>query len=96
MVAVGAEGVVLTGRLSTRTQPWLADHVIAGRVLFPGTAFVELALRAGDHVGAHTLEELTLGAPLVLRPDDDVAVQVAVGEPGRGRPPRRHGPLPHG
>ncbi|MFF8729241.1 SDR family NAD(P)-dependent oxidoreductase [Streptomyces sp. NPDC015171] len=81
VVAVGAEGVVLTGRLSTRTQPWLADHVIAGRVLFPGTAFVELALRAGDHVGAGTLEELTLGAPLVLRADEDVAVQVAVGEP---------------
>ncbi|MEU4930124.1 type I polyketide synthase [Streptomyces yokosukanensis] len=81
VVAVGAEGVVLTGRLSTRTQPWLADHVIAGRVLFPGTAFVELALRAGDHVGAAGLEELTLGAPLVLRADDDVAVQVAVGEP---------------
>ncbi|MEU0054520.1 type I polyketide synthase [Streptomyces sp. NPDC006309] len=81
VVAVGAEGVVLTGRLSTRTQPWLADHVIAGRVLFPGTAFVELALRAGDHVGATTLEELTLGAPLVLRADEDIAVQVAVGEP---------------
>ncbi|MFJ5262528.1 SDR family NAD(P)-dependent oxidoreductase [Streptomyces sp. NPDC088387] len=81
VVAVGAEGVVLTGRLSTRAQPWLADHVIAGRILFPGTAFVELALRAGDHVGAVTLEELTHGAPLVLRADDDVAVQVAVGEP---------------
>ncbi|MFB7505847.1 type I polyketide synthase, partial [Streptomyces broussonetiae] len=81
VVAVGAEGVVLTGRLSTRTQPWLADHVIAGQVLFPGTAFVELALRAGDHVGAAGLEELTLGAPLVLRADEDVAVQVAVGEP---------------
>ncbi|MGW1054580.1 SDR family NAD(P)-dependent oxidoreductase [Streptomyces sp. NPDC002521] len=81
VVAVGAEGVVLTGRLSTRTQPWLADHVIAGRVLFPGTAFVELALRAGDHVGAAGLEELTLGAPLVLGADEDVAVQVAVGEP---------------
>ncbi|KOV67489.1 type I polyketide synthase [Streptomyces sp. MMG1121] len=81
VVAVGAEGVVLTGRLSTRTQPWLADHVIAGQVLFPGTAFVELALRAGDHAGATALEELTLGAPLVLRADADVAVQVAVGEP---------------
>ncbi|WP_030992164.1 type I polyketide synthase [Streptomyces sp. NRRL WC-3744] len=88
VVAVGAEGVVLTGRLSTRTQPWLADHVIAGRVLFPGTAFVELALRAGEHVGAHTLEELTLGAPLVLRAGEDVAVQVAVGEPDEtGRRP---------
>ncbi|WP_236054526.1 type I polyketide synthase [Streptomyces musisoli] len=81
VAAVGAEGVVLTGRLSPRTQPWLADHVIAGRVLFPGTAFVELALRAGDHVGANALEELTLGTPLVLRADADVAVQVAVGEP---------------
>ncbi|MGW1597942.1 SDR family NAD(P)-dependent oxidoreductase [Streptomyces sp. NPDC002343] len=81
VVAVGAEGVVLTGRLSTRAQPWLADHVIAGRVLFPGTAFVELALRAGDHAGAGTLEELTLGAPLVLRAEEDIAVQVAVGEP---------------
>ncbi|MGF1338554.1 SDR family NAD(P)-dependent oxidoreductase [Streptomyces flavovirens] len=80
VVAVGAEGVVLTGRLSTRTHPWLADHVIAGRVLLPGTAFVELALRAGDHVGATGLEELTLGAPLVLAPDEHVAVQVAVGE----------------
>ncbi|MFI5973394.1 SDR family NAD(P)-dependent oxidoreductase [Streptomyces sp. NPDC051452] len=81
VVAVGAEGVVLTGRLSTRTEPWLADHVIAGRVLFPGTAFVELALRAGEHVGAAGLEELTLGTPLELRAEDDVAVQVAVGEP---------------
>ncbi|WP_335936433.1 type I polyketide synthase [Streptomyces sp. PTD5-9] len=81
VVAVGAEGVVLTGRFSTRTHPWLADHVIAGRVLMPGTAFVELALRAGDHVGTTVLEELTLGAPLALAPDEDVAVQVAVGEP---------------
>ncbi|MET8179268.1 type I polyketide synthase [Streptomyces sp. NPDC005336] len=81
VVAVGADGVVLTGRLSPRTQPWLADHVISGRVLFPGTAFVELALRAGDHVGASTLEELTLGAPLALPADGGVAIQVAVGEP---------------
>ncbi|MYT55757.1 beta-ketoacyl synthase, partial [Streptomyces sp. SID7834] len=72
--------------LSTRTHPWLADHVIAGRVLLPGTAFVELALRAGDHVGATELEELTLGSPLVLAADEHVAVQVAVGEPdGSGR-----------
>ncbi|GAA2231486.1 type I polyketide synthase [Streptomyces nogalater] len=81
VVAVGAEGVVLTGRLSPRAQPWLADHVINGRILFPGTAFVELALRAGDHAGTGTLEELTLGTPLVLRAEEDIAVQVAVGEP---------------
>nr|ANH11409.1 SceN [Streptomyces sp. SD85] len=88
VVAVGADEAVLTGRLSLRTHPWLADHAISGRVLFPGTAFVELALRAGDHVGAGTLEELTLGAPLELPADGGVAVQVAVGAPdASGRHP---------
>ncbi|WP_424217638.1 type I polyketide synthase (plasmid) [Streptomyces sp. BI20] len=78
---MGAEGVVLTGRISPRTHPWLTDHVVGDRILFPGTAFVELALRAGDQVGAGALEELTLAAPLELRPDAEVAVQIAVGEP---------------
>ena len=35
-------GVVLTGRLSLAAQPWLADHVVGGVVLFPGTGFVEM------------------------------------------------------
>ncbi|OOD68168.1 polyketide synthase dehydratase domain-containing protein, partial [Mycobacterium tuberculosis] len=47
-------------------------------VLFPGTGFVELALRAGDEVGCSVLQELTLQAPLVL-PADGVRVQVVVG-----------------
>ncbi|WP_327066355.1 type I polyketide synthase [Kitasatospora sp. NBC_01302] len=81
VVAVGADGVVLTGHLSLRSRPWLGDHVIAGRVLFPGTAFVELAVRAGDHVGAGAIEELTLGAPLVLPAEGGTGIQVAVGEP---------------
>ncbi|MCP2094325.1 Acyl transferase domain-containing protein [Actinosynnema pretiosum] len=82
VAGVGADAAVLTGRISTRTQPWLADHVIGGRVLFPGTAFVELVLRAADHVPAGPplrLEELTLSAPLALDGDREVSVQVAVG-----------------
>ncbi|MET8948450.1 SDR family NAD(P)-dependent oxidoreductase, partial [Streptomyces sp. NPDC004542] len=75
----GADTAVLTGRLSTRTQPWLADHVISGVTLLPGTAFVELAVRAGDQVGCGLLDELTLEAPLVLPADGGVAVQVTVG-----------------
>ncbi|TDD35457.1 SDR family NAD(P)-dependent oxidoreductase, partial [Actinomadura sp. KC06] len=70
--------VVLTGRLSTGTQPWLADHVIGGMVLFPGTGFVELAIRAGDQVGCGRIEELTLQAPLVL-PPGGARVQIVVG-----------------
>ncbi|OBB67059.1 type I polyketide synthase [Mycobacterium sp. 852014-50255_SCH5639931] len=72
-------GVVLTGRLSTAAQPWLADHAVGGTVLFPGAGFVELAIRAGDEVGCAALEELTLSAPLVLAAADGVQVQVVVG-----------------
>ncbi|MFF8452850.1 beta-ketoacyl synthase N-terminal-like domain-containing protein, partial [Streptomyces leeuwenhoekii] len=72
----GGDGVLLTGRLSGRTQPWLLDHAVGGTVLLPGTAFVELAIRAGDHLGHPHLEELTLQAPLVLGPREEVTVQV--------------------
>ncbi|MEV5434314.1 SDR family NAD(P)-dependent oxidoreductase, partial [Streptomyces sp. NPDC052701] len=75
----GADTAVLTGRLSLRSQPWLADHVIAGVTLLPGTAFVELAVRAGDQIGAALLEELTLEAPLALPAEGGVPVQVVVG-----------------
>ncbi|MFJ9871438.1 polyketide synthase dehydratase domain-containing protein, partial [Streptomyces sp. NPDC101165] len=74
-------GVILTGRLSLRTQPWLADHVVGGRVLFPGTGFVELALRAGDELGLQQIEELTLSVPLELPETGAVPVQVRVSEP---------------
>ncbi|WP_262418316.1 type I polyketide synthase [Streptomyces sp. SP2-10] len=80
-VLAGSDGAVLTGRLSVRTHPWLADHVVGGSVVVPGTAMVELAVRAGDQVGYGHLEELTLEVPLVLPPDDGVRVQVAVGAP---------------
>ncbi|MFG2905894.1 type I polyketide synthase [Kitasatospora sp. NPDC048286] len=75
------DGHVFTGRLSVQTQPWLADHAVAGTVILPGTAFVELAVRAGDQAGCDVLEELTLEAPLVLPSQGGVAVQVVVGSP---------------
>ncbi|WP_449341071.1 hypothetical protein, partial [Streptomyces canarius] len=42
MVRADSEGVVLTGRLSPGTQPWLEDHRVGGRLLFPGTGHLEL------------------------------------------------------
>ncbi|RKT70181.1 acyl transferase domain-containing protein [Saccharothrix variisporea] len=77
----GADGVLLTGRLSVSAHPWLADHRVAGRIFLPGTAFVELAVRAGDEVGATAVEELTLEAPLVVPEKGSVQVQLRVGEP---------------
>nr|WP_274912458.1 type I polyketide synthase [Streptomyces sp. WZ-12] len=81
-----SDRVVLTGRLSLSSHPWLADHVVLGSVVLPGTAFVELAVRAGDQVGCDVVEELTLEAPLVLPETGGVAVQVSVeGEDESGR-----------
>jgi acyl transferase domain-containing protein/acyl carrier protein len=77
----GSEGLVLTGRLSLATHPWLVDHTVGGAVLLPGTAFVELALEAGRQAGAEVLEELTLAAPLVVPEEGAVQVQVGVGRP---------------
>ncbi|MFB9682401.1 SDR family NAD(P)-dependent oxidoreductase [Streptosporangium vulgare] len=72
-------GAVLTGRVSLSSHPWLADHTILDNVLVPGTAFVELAVRAGTQVGCEVVEELTLEAPLVLTGRDGVALQAVVG-----------------
>ncbi|MFC4983714.1 zinc-binding dehydrogenase, partial [Streptomyces atroolivaceus] len=58
-----------------------ADHTIAGTTLLPGTAFTDLALHAAGHTDTPTLEELTLEAPLVLRPDGTVTLHVTVGPP---------------
>ncbi|MFF1302869.1 alpha/beta fold hydrolase [Streptomyces sp. NPDC058307] len=72
-----AGGFLLTGRLSTGSHPWLADHAVLDRTLVPGAALVELALRAGQYAGAEYLDELVLQAPLVL-PDDGSAVDLQV------------------
>ncbi|MFE2530392.1 type I polyketide synthase [Streptomyces sp. NPDC059371] len=82
----GAGGFLVTGRLSLRTHPWLGDHTVMDSVLLPGTALVELAVRAGDEAGCAQVEDLTLEAPLIIPERGGVAVQVWVGaeeEPGR-------------
>ncbi|BBJ38461.1 hypothetical protein SSPO_011790 [Streptomyces antimycoticus] len=73
-------GVLLSGRLSLATHGWLADHAVHGVVLLPGTAFVELAVQAGDQVGCGRVEELILEAPLIVPEKGGVRLQVEVGE----------------
>ncbi|MFE5588617.1 polyketide synthase dehydratase domain-containing protein, partial [Kitasatospora sp. NPDC056531] len=72
---------VFTGNLSLATHPWLADHTVAGTVLLPGTAMLDLVLHAGTHVGCTRVEEMTLHTPLVLAEDASVDLRVTVGEP---------------
>ncbi|GCB53532.1 malonyl CoA-acyl carrier protein transacylase [Streptomyces sp. NL15-2K] len=78
---VDGDGVVLTGRLSQRTQPWLADHVVTGAALLPGTALLELAMQAAHQVGCDIVEELTLHAPLVVPERTAIQLQVTVDGP---------------
>ncbi|MFD0412157.1 type I polyketide synthase, partial [Kitasatospora sp. NPDC127116] len=73
-------GMLLTGRISLTTHPWLADHAVSGTVLLPGTAFVEMLNRAAEAAGADRIDDLTLIAPLVFPESGAVAVQVAVAE----------------
>ncbi|WP_406116288.1 type I polyketide synthase [Kitasatospora purpeofusca] len=85
-------GTLFTGRLSSAAHPWLVDHAVAGAVILPGAALVELAAHVGRRLGCALVEELTLAAPLLLPGDaaDDHAVQLRVlvgSEDGTGRRP---------
>ncbi|MFI9383505.1 type I polyketide synthase [Kutzneria sp. NPDC052558] len=71
-------GVLLTGRISLRTQPWLADHAVAGTVVLPGTALLELVRRAGEEVGCERISELALRSPLTLPEQGGVQIRVVV------------------
>jgi acyl transferase domain-containing protein/NADPH:quinone reductase-like Zn-dependent oxidoreductase/acyl carrier protein len=71
--------IILTGRLSLATHPWLADHKVNGVVLVPGAVMVELALHAGDHAGCPRVDQLVLQAPMIVGEHGGVAVQVVVG-----------------
>ncbi|MEV4320033.1 type I polyketide synthase [Actinocrispum sp. NPDC049592] len=73
---VGDSSVVLSGEISPDRQPWLTDHEVAGQVVVPGSAVVEMVLYAGMHVGCPAIDELTLRAPMTGGP-----VQVVVDAP---------------
>ncbi|MEU9250574.1 type I polyketide synthase [Streptomyces sp. NPDC048270] len=78
-------GWVLSGRVSASTQPWLADHVVFGTVVVPGTALLDMVLAGAGRAGAAGVGELTLSRPMVL--EDAVHVQVRIGPSEGGRRP---------
>ncbi|MEV0430986.1 SDR family NAD(P)-dependent oxidoreductase, partial [Micromonospora sp. NPDC050495] len=77
------QGHLYTTLLSVDAHPWLRDHAIAGAVLLPGTAFVDLALHAGHETGQPYLDDLTIEAPLALDAGSHVPLQVHVDAPDR-------------
>ncbi|MBP2327047.1 acyl transferase domain-containing protein/acyl carrier protein [Kibdelosporangium banguiense] len=89
-VLADTDATVFTGQLSLNRSPWLADHAVGDTVLLPGTAFLDLALWAGDQVGCGQVVELAFEAPLALPGEDVRTVQLAVDAPDSvGRRPIR-------
>ena len=78
IAVAGEERRLFTGAISHATHPWLADHAVTGTAILPGTAFVELALRAGAEVGAEHLTELILEAPLLVPESGAVQLQLVL------------------
>jgi acyl transferase domain-containing protein/acyl carrier protein len=75
------KGWLFTGRLSTQSHPWLTDHTVRGVTLVPGAALVDLALHAGKYAGRDYLTELTLQTPMILPPQGELQIQLALGAP---------------
>ncbi|AYF31967.1 hypothetical protein CSH63_31895 [Micromonospora tulbaghiae] len=89
---IGDGGGTFTGRLSAREHPWIADHILHGTVVLPGTALLEMAAHAGERVGCAVVEELVLAAPLLVpdRGERRVRVHVGAADPAGHRPVTVH------
>ncbi len=74
-------GMLFTARISLQSHPWLADHVVMGAVVLPGSALLEMALHAGIRTHCPIVEELTLQAPLILDSQQATQIQLTISEP---------------
>ncbi len=75
------DGWLFTGLITPDRPGWVADHAVMETVLLPGTGFVELALAAGERVGASHVEELTIQAPLMVE-REGAQLQLTLTAPG--------------
>jgi pimaricinolide synthase PimS1 len=58
--------LLLTGRISPDSHPWLADHAVSGVPVLPFAALLELAISAADAIGCETVAGLATQSPLFL------------------------------
>ncbi|WP_149553083.1 type I polyketide synthase [Streptomyces marokkonensis] len=71
----GSAGVVATGRLSARAQPWLGELATSGGSLVPASVLTDLALHTGRGLGVHHLTELHIDEPLPLPTAGETEIQ---------------------
>ncbi|MFD3701223.1 type I polyketide synthase [Streptomyces sp. NPDC058646] len=82
------EGTLFTSRVSVRTHPWLAGLTVLDTPALPAAALVDLAVHAGDEIGAAGLDELVLHTPLALPEHTPLQIQLTVSaaDGTQGRP----------
>jgi acyl transferase domain-containing protein/NADPH:quinone reductase-like Zn-dependent oxidoreductase/acyl carrier protein/NADP-dependent 3-hydroxy acid dehydrogenase YdfG len=73
---------VFQNRLELKVLPWLADHRVADRIVFPGAAMVEMlnsALsRATGEAGSIVLETVRFLAPILVEPPASTNIQCTI------------------
>jgi acyl transferase domain-containing protein/acyl carrier protein len=67
---------VYTSRLSIKSQPWLAHHVIYGTVVVPGATYAAMALAAAE--APARVQEVFFYEPIILSDKDSREVQLAL------------------
>lgn len=67
---------VSTGTVSSRRAPWLKDHAVAGTTILPGTAFLDLALRAASDAELAGVQTLTIEKSVTISADGCALVVV--------------------
>jgi NADPH:quinone reductase-like Zn-dependent oxidoreductase len=71
--------ILFEARLSTDHPAFLADHEIYGKTIFPGTAYLEMALAAAHTTGAPPrIASLSLREPIILAEHTATVVQLVL------------------
>ncbi|NTX01461.1 type I polyketide synthase [Myxococcus sp. CA040A] len=84
----GPEDAHFEAHLGPASPPLLGQHRVFGRAVVPATAFIELALAAGQRTlgeGALRVEALELSQPLLLPEEGTIVVHTVLAPEGPGR-----------
>ena len=78
------KGIVFESELSTAAVPYLADHKVYGRVIFPMAAFLEMAFAAAREAGAgeDALLNVLIERPLEISAGTEHLLQLILSEGG--------------
>jgi acyl transferase domain-containing protein len=75
--------VQFSARVSSASSPYLRDHRVYGAVLLPATAFLDMALAAGEALGLRqcVLEQVVISKPFQVPDDERALLHLAVRVP---------------